>query len=403
MRLSRKVSWALVVGVVAWPLAWLGWTLGRRPAAEAVPCSWPSRFLDLTGPVWAVAFAPDGRTLAWGGHGDGKVRLWDLADARERSILDLGGAVAVRPIAFNPGSDALIAGGNLSGRMQVHTPGVFSPPLRIWDVASGKQQAGIGVGPEDYLRGLRFSSDGRTLATSGVVASPAFGTLIRAPEWCEQITLWDTASWTQRSSFTLNPGQVMDTAFTPDLKTFVAVSADGSITLYDTAQGQPLRTFKTGRAWMSAALGPDGRTLALLSFGPSVVLQIRDLATGNSRESQAGREVGPGVVFAPDGRTLATTWSEPRSALERLPFGLGQMLSGASPESGIVLWDVATLRPRLRLKAPVRELLSDVAFAPDGRTVAVGGLYQVFVWEVPSDRPQVGKAVPITPASGSTR
>ena len=62
-----------------------------------------------TGPVWSVAFAPDGRTLA-AGDGGGAVRFWDVAAGRERQRFawDVG---PVQALAFAPDGLTCAAGG----------------------------------------------------------------------------------------------------------------------------------------------------------------------------------------------------------------------------------------------------------------------------------------------------
>ena len=74
--------------------------------------------------VLAVAFSPDGHTLA-SSDSDGAIRLWDVADPAQPRPLGpplTGGAAAVYSVAFSPDGHTL-ASGSLDGT------------VRLWDVA----------------------------------------------------------------------------------------------------------------------------------------------------------------------------------------------------------------------------------------------------------------------------
>ena len=118
----------------------------------------PGRSAPLTrAGVNAVAFSPDGHTLASGNH-NGTVRLWNVADPAHPRPLGqplTGSGTAVFSVAFSRDGHTL-AGGNGDGT------------VRLWDVTDpahprplGQPLTGSGVG----VNSVAFSPDGHTLAS----------------------------------------------------------------------------------------------------------------------------------------------------------------------------------------------------------------------------------------------
>src|SRR5262249_33785135 len=121
-----------------------------------------------TGFVAAMAFAPDGRTLASSG-GDHAVRLWDLAANRERFAIR-GQTSTLVGLTFSP-----------DGRLLV-LAALVSPFIRLWDVDTGSQRAALRGSTGDVVA-VAISPDGTTLA---------------AADFRGVITFWDLATFELR-------------------------------------------------------------------------------------------------------------------------------------------------------------------------------------------------------------
>ncbi|WP_426513097.1 hypothetical protein ACPPVO_22115 [Dactylosporangium sp. McL0621] len=162
-----------------------------------------------------------------------------------------------------------------------------------------------------------------------------------------------------------------DLWFSPDGRSLaIADGPSGSekIQMLDTSTGQrtaaldpPVRPAPDLGGGSGLVFSPDGRTVAIADDADSVWLY--DTATGkatatlsNPPESSFG---GPSLAFSPDGRTLATV-------LDRAL--LTQQATGDGQQAGTVrLWDVAT--GRLAAAFGNGDSPSAVRFSPDGGTI----------------------------------
>jgi hypothetical protein len=166
-------------------------------------------------------------------------------------------------------------------------------------------------------------------------------------------------------------GDVVSVIFGPDGKTLVSAGADDTVRFWDVAdhaqRRPPLVDLYAGAP--AIALSPDGKTLAV---GNGDRLRLWDTAHVTS----IGRPLYlhgiyqiNAVAFSPDGKTLAIVGED-------------------SINNGVaLLWDVGTRRQR---GAPFEghwKAIRSVAFSPDGKTLATGADDEdVRLWDIAAHR-----------------
>jgi WD40 repeat protein len=106
---------------------------------------------SMAAEVQCLRLSPDGRTVAVGCR-DHTVRLWDMADGRERAVLE-GHAAWVHSLAFSAGGKVL-ASGTLDG------------VVKLWDVAAARDLATLS-GVMEVVMSVAITPDGGTLAVGG--------------------------------------------------------------------------------------------------------------------------------------------------------------------------------------------------------------------------------------------
>lgn len=110
--------------------------------------------LPTSGDAWAVAFSPDGRTIAYGDSSS--VRMCDTASGQELAQLPDHRAT-IRWIGYNPGGESLVTAGTHPSR---------NMSLRKWDARSLKETATLDGHSQTVLAGA-WRADGQLLVTAG--------------------------------------------------------------------------------------------------------------------------------------------------------------------------------------------------------------------------------------------
>ncbi|MFF8268339.1 trypsin-like peptidase domain-containing protein [Streptomyces sp. NPDC016562] len=310
--------------------------------------------------VDAVAFSPDGKTLATGSL-DNTARLWDVHTGKTRHTLK-GHTDQLFAVAFSPDGSLLATAGR-------------EAEVRLWKVATGEHLASL-TGHQSGVTSVAFSPDGKTLAAASY----------------DTVQLWDLKDQKAGAVLRGHTRLVTSVAFSPNGKTLATGSGDNTVRLWDMDTGKTPRILKQHTAPVNAvAFSPDGKALAS-AFNDAVVL-VWDVDSG-----RPGPEIGTvteSVAFSPDGRTLVTGGSgyqgdysvtlwNPKTAAPissltghsdqvlRTAFSPdGKTLASVGRDHTVRLWDV---NPKLTGTALTghTDLVSSVAFSPDGKTVATG-------------------------------
>jgi len=145
------------------------WEVGTGKELRRFPAgSFPG---PANGRKRALAFSPDGATLAGGGWGDTRLRLWDAATGKELTVFPKTGEDIVS-VAFSPdGKTIAVAGDN----------------VYLYDPSTGKERLRI----ERRAQRLVFSPDGSVLAS--------VGTFKLKDQLYNGMRLWNVADGTRRA------------------------------------------------------------------------------------------------------------------------------------------------------------------------------------------------------------
>ena len=329
-----------------------------------------------TGHIETLAVSPDGRWLAAGQH-TGVVQLWSLdgSTATPRSALMPVTWIGAR-LAFSPDSQRLVT---------------VTDTARLWDVSTGRELASL---PRETGRILRavFSPDGQTvcfttqprqvhlwnLDTNQVTVFPTRGAVHGAVFARDGRTLFtggeDRVLRQWRLDADTNPRALPITgascvAFSPTEPVLAIGGKDGRVTFVDALTGGEIGQISAHQGVVKAiAFSADGSRVA--TGGADSQTKVWNVKT---------REAGPSF-FGGDRRTV--------NSLSFSPDGLSVAASfqGYGPTR---IWDLSG-NQHMGIGNIDTYWVPSVAFAPAGRTLAVGEQYgSVRLWNLTTRRLQV--------------
>lgn len=338
-----------------------------------------------------MQLSPDTRLLAsmtadWDNN-NFQIQLWDTTTGKLLHTLT-GHKRSMQSIAFSADSKTLVSGDAYEA-------------IRLWDTTTGKLQSTLNwrCGTPTYALG--FSPNGRFFASGHR----------------DRVKLWDnTAGGKQQEGYAIGSYQhtlelhghkdyVYKLVFSPDGKTLLTGSKDGTIQAWDTAAGSHRFTC-TGHieGTQDLMFTQNGDTLVSLNqpFNPPGIFQQQrwDVNTGEQLSTRFWGIDAASMMQSPDGKMLAvhvstnkcilwdintdppriidrfTLEGYPRSGLNvKFAFSAdSKMLAAGGEDSLVHVWDLTDsqkVRHRFTVKGH-NHWLRTLAFSPDGKMLASG-------------------------------
>ena len=293
--------------------------------------------------AWDIAFAPDGKTMAFNDLSD-TIFIHDAVTGKLVRELKHPGETTPH-LVFSPDGRSLAA----MPQSRITEKGQVS----IWNVRDGKE-VHHWTHPFGHAMSAAFSPDGKQVAIGGA-------------RW--GLVLWDMETGKEVRRLTPHGG-VYQIAFSPDGKTLATASPRGAIRLWDARTGKILPASADADMQYVSRLrfSADGKRLfadagACLVWDPSTGREVRRFADPEAFDFKLpnGRR---NLVLSPDESLLAV----------------------ANPDGTINLWDAATGKKKHMLKGHNR-FIYQIMFSPDSRKLISNGDDQsIRVWDVASGR-----------------
>ncbi len=305
------------------------------------------------GTIRGVDIAPDGSVVA-ATEGDpaasiGTIRIYETSSGRPLQALE-GHESGVWGLRFSPDGRYLAS----AGRDQT---------ARVWDWAAGTIVTTLNFPNE--VAAVRFSPDSRTLAVGGVDEPPG------AP--IEDAAIWTYAVDTWQPELRVAEyWNIADIAFSPDGSMIVGGGTSRNVRVWRTSDGAELFILYHAGQVGSIAISPDGSTVA----------------TATCEESDASFQCIRGGVWLwslSSGKLIRTLSDFPTGVAEVAYSVDGSVLLAATLDGALRAYATADYAPLLVAAAPAgqeQQRVADMALSADGRFLAMSRLHRIEIWRV---------------------
>ncbi len=224
--------------------------------------------------VWAVAFSPDGQTLASGGK-DGLAKFWSGIPKADESVL----AEARLPLRFSDDGHSLLTLNR-------------DWTLSDWDIRTRQKLRVIDLGLNTNQAGpISISADGKRLGTlplipfgrwgDGPISVSADGKTLAVGMTNGTVELWSLETRQRIATHHVPEGEIQSLSFSPKGKLLalrngrlLAGELIQSVTVLNLATGQPQSRFED--TWSGLAFSPDESLIAVSLSDFSII--VRKLA-----------------------------------------------------------------------------------------------------------------------------
>ncbi len=300
-----------------------------------------------SGPILALAFSSDGRSLAYAA-GDQSVRLLTVKGRQERAALK-GHAGAIKALAITG-----------KGDKGLHVfSGSIDWTVRRWDdLASSKP-------------GQKTVTAGHLSAAYAAAFAPGYRALVTGSD-DSTLRVWDVAASAPREKIILpSPVKVYTAAYFPDGQKIAAAGNGVEAQVWDLATRKiVLHLQGHERAIGSIAVAPDGKQV--LTGSTDKTMRLWDASTGLERRRFTGYTAAVNAVaFAPDGRRVASGSGDYLyDEKNQLVVKDGQLQYA---DCTVRLWTLPDGAEPVKMIGHTRPIYA-VAVAPTGKELASGGL-----------------------------
>lgn len=280
----------------------------------------------------ALAWSPDGKTLC-SGHENGEVVIWDARNGKALHVLSEH-SNHIRSVVYSP-DGSFVASAAVGEKRTI-----------VWSTQTGKEKLTL-TNDEKISSNVAFSPDGKMLASA----------VNRA-----DVKLWSVESAKEIPLLKSTSGGFQQVAFTPDGQQLIAGGAN--LQTWDLKTGKVVSTWE-GAVAFRFAISPDGKRVAVRHYSSRVQdssARIWDLRKGERCDQIRGHSSRVAAVQChPDGKSFASVGAD----------------------GTVYVWSTSTGKPRVAFRGHLTSFggANALDHSPDGNQIATVGSDNIRIWD----------------------